>query len=363
VCLLVWAAVGYGADATVELDIGGYTKGLLVYFEQHEKDTWINLERLRLDLDLDMARRLQFKLIYDHELILGNELDEFQSAGTTTFWDLDKDLRREGDLHWRHIVYRAYARYYTDAGEVILGRQRIAWGVARLWNPMDLFNPISPLQIEGAEKLGVDAARLELHAGALSSLQLVFAPQDRHEESSAALRCRTTVGEYDLAFMVGEFREDEVLGLSVDGYVGNGGLRAEFTYTDDSVDDDFVRAVIGADYTLSNGLYILAEYLYNGGAIENAESSAFQSYPAEIITRYENFAGLGLGYDLTPLIRLDNYVIYDIDQASLFVGPSLSYSVMEDLDWTIGLQLFSGRSHSEFGGLADVYYTQLQWFF
>ncbi len=38
------------------------------------------------------------------------------------------------------------------------GRQRIGWGTARFWSPMDMFNPISPLQIESEERQGVDAA-------------------------------------------------------------------------------------------------------------------------------------------------------------------------------------------------------------
>ncbi len=362
-CLLIWANSSYSAEDVINWDMGGYTKCLVLYYRQYDEDVWINLERLRLDFDLNLAQKLQLKLIYDNELILAADIGENRLVDSSTFWDLDKDIARRDDLLWQHSIYRAYARFYTDTVEITVGRQRVAWGVARLWNPIDLFNPISPQQIEGDEKLGIDAVNLELHLGDLSSLQLVFAPQDEHEEQSAALRYKTTIGEYDLALMAGEFRDDEVLGVSFDGYIGGAGIRGEITYTNDSVSDDFTRAVIGGDYTFPNSIYVLIEYLYNGGTVDDIEGLSLQSDSSQIITREENFLGFGLGYELTPLIRLNNYTIYDIDEDSLFIGPTLSYSIIEDLDLRIGAQLFSGRNNSEFGNLPDIYYTQLQWFF
>jgi hypothetical protein len=358
-CLLTEYSTGFAVD----LKAGGSAKTLLFYLEQQNQDVWINLDRLRLDFDLELFSQLQLKLIYDNELILGNELNEFQLNDAPSFLDLDHDLERNDNLLWRHAIYRAYARYFTESIDITLGRQRIAWGVARLWNPIDLFNPTNPLQLEGAEKQGVDAAKVELYLGPLSSLQAVFAPQDKVEEQSVALRYRFTLQKYDLAFMAGEFRDAEVIGGSFDGYLGDGGIRGEITYTYKSPENEFIRAVVGGDYTFANSLYLLMEYLYNGGTVSAVDWLSFQTSSAEIITRERNFLGFGLGYDITPLVRLDGYFIYDIDQKSTFVGPRLSYSVIENLDLLIGVQLFNGKLDSEFGNLINIYYTQLQWFF
>lgn len=353
----------------VELSFGGSVKSLLIAGESLSGgDVWSDLNRLRLDLDLKFTPSVNIKLIYDNEAIVGTLLDEPEFTGAKeadnlTLFDLTETLADRPDLFWRHLIYRAYLTYSADRLNFMLGRQRVAWGQTRIWNPTDLFNPISPLQIEGDQRVGVDALNLEYSFGALSSVNAVYAPGAKDDETSVAARLRTNMAGYDLSVMLGEFREDSVVGFDFAGSIGNSGFRGEATLTDPEDGGDFTRFVLSWDYNFPSTLYVLVEYLHNGGDLgEGATRGDLARFTGEIVTKNRNFIALALGYELTPLIRPELYTIYDMDGGGLFLGPGVRYNVLTDLDWITGVQIFPGDD-GEYEGLGDTFHTSLEWFF
>ena len=62
------------------------------------------------------------------------------------------DLTREISSHTEYLVYHRIDRLvfsaYADRGSVRIGRQALTWGNGFLFNPMDLFNPFSPTDVE-----------------------------------------------------------------------------------------------------------------------------------------------------------------------------------------------------------------------
>jgi hypothetical protein len=58
---------------------------------------------------------------------------------------------------------------------------------------MDVFNPISPLQIEVDERQGMDAALLEVSPSGALRANLVYAPQNGFRRSSSAVRLSGTI--------------------------------------------------------------------------------------------------------------------------------------------------------------------------
>jgi hypothetical protein len=353
----------------VEFELGGSFKSLLIAGESLSgDDVWSDLNRLRLDFDLKLAASVNIKVIYDNEVIIGTILDESEFTDAKeveeeTLFDLTKTLVDNPDLFWRHTLYRIYLTYSSDELTFTVGRQRIAWGQARIWNPTDLFNPISPLQIEGGQRLGVDAINFEYSLGALSGFNVVYAPRDESEKTSAAVRLRTNIMGYDLSIVVGEFREDDVIGFDFAGSIGDSGFRGEGVFTDPDEGNDFTRLVLSWDYNFPSTLYLLVEYLYNGGNVgEDASLADLARFTGEIVTGNKNFLAIALGYELTPLIRPEFYAIFDIDGGGLFINPGMRYNVFTDLDWIIGVQIFPG-DEGEYKGLPDSFYTSLEWYF
>lgn len=334
-----------------------------------KRDYWSDLNRLRLEFDLKYSDSFLVKTIYDNEVAIGSLLnkDEFlqaKEARDNALFDLSRNLIDNPDMFWRHALYRLYLTYSGKGFNITAGRQRVAWGQAHIWNPTDLFNPVSPLQIEGGERLGVDALSVEYYFSPLSNLNIVYAPRDESIQMSAGARFRTNVRGYDLSMILGEFRDDRVIGFDFAGNIGDSGFRGEGVFTDQKDEKAFIRFVLSWDYSFPNTLYLLFEYLYNGGSLgKDASPASLTGFSGEIATRNVNLLAAGIGYDLTPLVRLNTYAIYDIDGKSLFLNPVITYNIFTNIDWVLGFQIFTGDMDSEYGGFSNAYYTSLEWYF
>jgi hypothetical protein len=77
----------------------------------------------------------------------------------------------------------------------------------------------------------------------------------------------------------------------------------------------------------------------------------------------EDYTGINVAYELTPLIRWNNYLIVNLSDGSMFFGPALSYSAKQNLDIRFGLQFFAGSSGDEYGDKKDSSYAELSWYF
>ncbi len=364
--LLLYPAEAFSSSYTLS---GSYKSLLTVGETLSKEDYWSDLNRLRLEIDVKPVETILIKTVYDNEAIVGTLLKtrEFalaKEAKEATLYDLSREIADHQDLFWRHSLYRLYLTYSKRELNLTVGRQRVAWGQARIWNPTDLFNPVSPLRIEREQRMGVDALNIDYSFGPLSGINMVYAPGDDKVKGSASARVRTNIEGYDLSVILGEFREDRVMGLDFAGNIGDSGFRGEGVFTGQKEGKDFSRFVLSWDYNFASSLYLLLEYLYNGGNLgREASPLSITAFSGEIVTRNRNFLASGIGYDLTPLARFDLYGIYDIDEGSLFLNPDVRYTILRDLDWVTGAQVFSGDGESEYGPFPGTYYTSIEWYF
>lgn len=349
----------------------GYYKNLLTHartaFPQAESYT-LDLNRLRLEVRGRPADWLGFEVQYDNEALLGSYLDTVQfaqlkAARPATYWDMEGNYVDSKSLLMRHRIRRGFVSLNTAAVDAYLGRQRIAWGSGRMWNPTDLFNPYNPAQIERDERTGVDAVLVEKNFSALTRLSFAYAPQ-RNAPSSRAVRYRTNFARTDIALMAGEFRDARVAGFEFAGRIVDAGVYAEAAHTRPGAGDVFTRGVLGAEYAFENTLTIGAEYYWNGeGTTQRSRYDFVRMFAGEIQNVAKHYTGAHLRYDVTPLLRSENHLILNHDDASRFFAPSLVYSLTSDWDAAVGVQLFSGDADSEYGRFHNVYYAYLQRFF
>ncbi len=354
------------------LKLTGYYKNLLfsseTFFPGTEQFT-IDLNRLRLELQGKAKDWAALDIQYDHEALLGSFLktglfNTQKNHEPDTYLDLENAYLDQNRIFAHHRFYRGYLTLYSPYADLTIGRQRIAWGATRFWNPTDLLNPFNPVQLEREERSGVDAILTDVSLGALSKLSLVYAPQDSWEESSLAVRMRTNRLGFDLSAMGGYFKEDRVVGFDFAGAIKDLGIRGEAAYTFSDLEDNFIRAVLGTDYTFTNTLSLIFEYYYNGQGKTNEKDYEFQRlFSEEILSLARHYIGISIGYDLTSLLRWDNYAILNLNDKSLFFNPNLTYSVITDLDLALGIQIFEGSDTSEYRVFHNLYYVQIQWFF
>jgi len=352
----------------------GYYKNLLVNSKTTDTDQGLfyDLNRLRLDCRLDLTETLQFKAVFDQEALFNDfsqDID-FQAVRSrnqkhTALLDGDYIYADNKHIYSKFSLYRGYFKYSGERIQAVFGKQLVDWGRCRFWSPMDLFNPVNPTDIEKDERIGVDALNTEFSLSPQTNLNFVYAPRRTFATSSLGMKLFHQVGEFDLILIGGEFKKDEVFGFGFDGYLGNGSIRGEFTQTHANKGRDYFRGTIGGEYSFSNRVHVLAEYFFNGGA-NDSDPTAFitsYNYASDVLTLKKNLLGLLVDYEVTPLIKWDNYVIYDFDGKSVFFNPEVRYNIWKNFDLSVGMQLFWGNSNSEFGDYQNTYYLQGKLFF
>jgi len=347
---------------------GQYTNLLFETHDSLKQNRITDLNRLRLEMDGDYGP-VRLHLAYDHELLWGGLVADPVIAAALrlpepTWVDASATISRRSHVNWRHTLYRGWVEYDTGPVNIKLGRQRIAWGSGRIWNPTDRFNPVQPTALEPAQKLGVDAARLAWNYAGNGSLIAVASPSRASSRTSRklALRWQDTFGEFDVALMGGRIKDENMFGLDITGNLGDAGVRLEWMQARNPLDGAYGQVTAGIDYSWNNdwfpnGLYTALEYFYNGVA------GLTQVSQDRLHSRSKHLLGGLLGYDLTSLWRFDLLLIADAQQGGWFVAPSLKWSLLEDVDIEIFAQLPQGGGAGEFASFEALYAMRADWYF
>ncbi len=375
VCILLLAGVSVQSQTPTgekpfKYRFGGYYRSLLTSSHSYFTDDAYgdSLNRLRLNLDAAWRSSLQVHVEYDNEVHFGNlitepDFDFVRQRQAASYLDLLHVVIDEKHAYWDTSLYRGTITVRHDGNELIAGRQRIAWGTAHFWSPADVFNPISPLQVEEDEREGVDAAQLKLHLPANLRCSVVYAPQDGLDRSTEAGRVSTTIRNFDVSALGGRFAEDWLGGADFAGQWRGAGLRGEFTYTarGTSAQSDALRLTFGSDYAINNKWYVIGEYFYNQaqppGYVpgQPLNPSFLLQYSNEIYTIQRHFFSAGARYSVTPLLNVQTYAVVDLAGPSVFFLPTAAYNVTTNTDLSVGGQLFGSSPTGEFDRAPNLF--------
>lgn len=341
----------------------GYYKNLVLNFD--DPATGINqtmdVSRLRLKLEGNLNESLFAAFHYEVKLLpqlaLFSGLNQFNQNDVL---NLDWTISNTPSYFVGHSLDRAYFTYSAGQTDVTVGRQRIAWGTGKVWNPTDLFNPFNPLEIDKEEKVGADAVNVTYSASSVTRTSLVYGAKTTWPLSSLALRHQTTINDIDYAGMLGKFKEDFVYGADFAGNLYDAGIHGELTYTQAKYEPDYLRWVVGGEYTFKNTLTLSAEYYFNGvGKSDPSQYQYNRLLTGEITNLAKDYLFLGSRYEITPLWIWTNSFISNWNDGSIFFGPSLEYDYQENTTLIFGIYLFGGTKLSEYGALPTLYY--LRW--
>lgn len=376
-----------------------------------------SLTRLRSRLDIRLTDWLGAVGVYDLEVLAG-QIDTLErglsgAIQSETFFRAEGVLASGTNVELSNALYRGYVEVTLGGFDGLVGRQRIAWGVGRLWNPIDRFNAIPPLSIEPDQSAGVDSVLMRWNFSGFTFLEAVYAPGPRRQDSRYGARVHGVLWDADLSLMGGVFEQAPTVGADFARNVSGAALRAELVYTHPERDvwrigdpqpaplPDFWQAVVSLDYNfdLGTGLYALVEYLYNGNALGVGagrigpllgflETTDVYPFPvpdppppfppgteywapgsadlfgsSRVVTAAEHNLGIDLAYDLTPEIRLDFITLIDASAGSAAFFPTLRYDPAGSLELTAGVQGFVGSLHSQYGDRGVLAFLMAEWFF
>ncbi len=276
-------------------------------------------DRLRADLDLQQKNfsALLLKLVLDN---------------TTDY------ARTTNNLHNNSSIYRAYIQSRAAKHLWSLGKQRIPLGVGRVWNPIDIFNPIDNQQIEPDERTGTESIRYEYAINELSNLDATIA------KDQAALRIKGYLDSADVA-LVGlwdESSERDIFGWELEGELLDSGieLRTEGgSFGNHGTDERSTQFILGAEYGFTNSLNLLAEYKFSDDGTDD-------------------YLALMTSYQPQVLWSCRLLLVTNLADASYFVAPTLEYSLSDEMTLSAGAFIYS--SDGEFASQEDRYY--LTWF-
>lgn len=336
-----------------------------------EKKLIADVKRLRLSPEIDLSDYVHIRVDYDNEIITGSflksrEFDAYwRDSGYNDLLDMTAEPVYDRDMLYRTKLHRAYAKIMAGDLTVTLGRQQIRFGSGRLWNPLDILNPVSPTFVEGAEEQkGTDALRLEYFLTSTAELSLIY-DQKRmdnnsdlkklnRKNSNVLGRVKLTVAETDIAALGGRVSERNVGGADIAAIFLDGLLRGSFLYSAPEQGDPFLQGSAGYEYNFRTGLYFLLEYFYNQNGLNynddlnRAYEESFYSGISEknynilsnqLITYNQHYSGIVLGYNITPLLRIECFSIYDYQGRGVFIMPSVKYNPFQNIDITIGTML------------------------
>ncbi len=278
------------------------------------------------------------------------------------------------------VGYAEVDRFWLDWNrgqwQLTLGRQRVAMGTCLVWNPTDLFNPLSILDFDYEEKPAFDGGRVQYYLGPLSKVEVDVQPGKTSRTATSAIAFTTNAWEYDFHILAAWRSRMGVLGGSWAGDIGGGGFRGEvlvsqkpkeispWIYDFSQTDGAMVSSAISGDYTLPSSLYFHFEALYNSAGV--TERAALSAYRAQLLgllspSLWSLFGEIS--FDLTPLIRGSVFALQNPNDGSRVLVPSVTWSMMTKADLTVIGLLFHGDPLSEFGGYGQSGYLRLKWAF
>ena len=375
-----------------------------------DEDVGQGLTRLRIAADLKVTEWLSAFASYDNEVRFGmiDTLESQLGSGfdSSSFLEAEANLSRSSSADWSHRLYRGYIQVETERFELTVGRQRIAWGVGRLWTPIDRFSALLPLNLQPDVTPGIDSIDGRFNFDGFNYLQFVYSPGSSGSRERWAVRLHGVVLDADLSAMGGVFEGAPTVGVDFARNLWDGAIGFEAVFTSPrrevwKIGDasprslpDYWQIVVSYDLNLDfgSGVYLLAEYLYNGNALgfgrgragpllpffESTGTPPIPMPPADpyatgassdifgssrIITNSEHQLGVEVGYDLTPEVRGDLVTLVDMDGGSAAFVPSLRYSPLDSIELTLGVQLFAGPRRSQYGASEPLVHLLADWFF
>ncbi len=357
-------------NSKFSFDFKGYYKNLFfVSKETATDDPFVaDLNRLRTEWDLRVTDIFSTKVIWDNEIVVGDfvntpEFDRFQQRKEIPYLDLESQLVKKNDFYYGMGLYRAYFRIDVAPMAMIVGRQKVDWGVIHLVSPAALYTPLTLFNIEKDEIVGTTAANLIFTLPHGIKVNPVYSLEADFDQSRTGLRVTKTVGGFDVSVLGGRFLRDTIFGVDFSGQIKGAGIRGEFIYDHGIQNNDFVQLALEMDYAIKK-FYFDVEYFFNSQGTNNPLTALpFPATANQIKSVHQNFLAFQFIYEALPQLHLLMLDVIDLNGGSIFINPEIKYAPYSWLEFLAGVQVPVGKTNGEFTPLKNFYYFQTQMFF
>ena len=296
--------------------------------------------------------------------------------------DLQWTLADEEHVLWQHRFDRLAASWLpTDSFELSVGRQAVSWATTLFLTPSDPFTPFNPADPFREFRAGVDSVRVRVYPGPLSELDVVVRPtKNEHvgEELTTLGRGLTTWKNWEVSGWGGSLYGDIAGAFGAAGSVGSSALRGEGVVREIEGDVIF-RGTIGLDHRFSlykRDVYFVLEYQRDGLGASSPDEylEVFQTDPflrGELQVLGRDETAIQASYQIHPLWSLAALGLWNLNDRSLLLSPSFSYSASNEATVSGGLYFGFGDDEvtpekplpSEYGAVGVTVYFSASVFF
>jgi hypothetical protein len=396
-CSLVCSLAIMTAPATAAaeaLQWSGSLKSLNVYVEEAPAglapDYWISSNRARLDVAWQPSTPWRLETALDYQYLWSDPPGFLEPETIEYNRRIDLQKSWQHDKHGVGLlqVDRLNLQWRTGAVDTILGRQAIGFGRILIFSPLDVIEPFAPDAIDTDVRRGVDAMHAVFNYGLDGQVGAIAVWGEEAEYNSFLGTWSDNWAGMDLLLLGGDLRGRSMIGGGLAGSVGSLGLKGEISFyngkdTDEiggDLHDSFSVAAIEAWYRFANGISLVTQYLYNGPGVNDPEDypQVLASAPVQEGLTYllgRHYLFVAPSYELHPLATLEGLIIYNIDDESALMRPTLDLSLTDNLSlqafWTwhsgdhpeVVSSLLPAVPQSEFGLFGDGGGLFIKWFF
>lgn len=316
-----------------------------------------NLLHNRLNFKGYISSNITLAAELRNRLITGDMVRSYNGysdmIGTDEGWiDMSWNIMDENSFFLNTTVDRIWLDLNFSKFQVRIGRQRINWGQTFVWNPNDIFNAYSFFDFDYVERPGSDAVRLQYYPTFSSTLEIA-AKIDSEDDITAAGLYRFNKWGYDIQFLAAYSNSSDIVaGIGWSGSIKSVSFRGEGSWfrPADNFRDTSGTVIItaGLDKIFENNSIAQIQVMYCNNPLELNNFNSF--YSGNLSAKdlaFSEFSAFGqFTWAVTPLLNLSLSAMWFPDLNGYFAGPSVDYSMAENIDASIFWQHFN----AEMGG-------------
>ncbi|MCD6587262.1 MAG: hypothetical protein J7K88_01785 [Candidatus Fermentibacteraceae bacterium] len=342
-----------------------------------DSTSWNSYLSLRL-MDSRRIGPLRTDLAWVVSPTTGNPALEGANANISRFRIADPDERIfpedwNGNEHFSVLqnIDRLSIRVRFSKLKLTMGRQAIFWGVSKSISPTDFIAPFPYGAINTDYRAGVDAVRAVYPVGMMSEIEAggVFGDGAVIKKSGFWLRTRLYALNTDITVLAAEFRENKLLGASLNRAIGGSVGWVESAVTKPEGEDCCYRLSTGLERSFWNSiLYGFVEYHFNQPGVLNhndyLQNSTQPAYTTGgVYLMAEHYLATGLSVTATPLLTVNASGLFNMNDYSIQFSAGGDYSLSDNSSVSGGISGGLGSEQSEFGSLPTNLHLNLFLYF
>jgi hypothetical protein len=374
--ILILGIPVFGQDSTKVSNV--QWSGYLKFFEsqtfdhlnQNQASTHLVHNRLRIKWKITPKLSLQSEVrnrLYWGSGVRLNPFFESYLRNANEWLNLSNSWINQYDLVAHSNIDRFFLDWKREKWNIRIGRQRINWGMASIWNPNDMFNAYNFLDVDYEERPGSDALKFQYNFNHLSSLDIVYA-QIGKDKSISAARYFFNYSTIDYQVILGNYLGAGTFGIGLAGALGDAGIKAEVQHYLDNPNESVshTNLTIGLDYMFTKGWYFSSGYLFNSQGLNEPVSNwnglNFRLSSKNLMPTKHNYL-LVVNKQINPLSSISLTSIFAPQTNLLIAVPSFTYSVSNNVEVNIFWQAFFAEMNNTFKPATNVLMGRIRWSF